>query len=418
METEGLIILCKYILYVEFHKEPDQGVRRFRVLWYDEQGHVIGADLDLVREGLMAGWFDGCMGFVSSPERMNSVEFTDPFRIQQSSFAVQRGNPKGFNPADISNSIITYLDGAYTNEECLKRLNIGTPKQIIVAKGILEGRELMLNGTADALFSPRTAFRRLDVLDTKYRCDSKGTGVMIKKGSDLASWWNPAFKVFYESGRYTKHCATINEKYKVCKIAGEKCEILIQPFEECVRTYNGKFYPGRGLMAGWFDACVNFVSSVDRVNSLSFTNKIREAYSKFAVYKGNPKGFDPNNISESTIVHLNGAYANEQCMVRIGLGRPKRVIVAATIDEAKALMLNQTGDALFSQRSSFNELDVIPTDFHCDINGSSMMVKKGSTLPDWWNPAFDKYYKSGAYSTNCEGANKKYGGHYLFTIKF
>lgn len=42
------------------------------------------------------------------------------------------------------------------------------------------------------------------------------------------------------------------------------------------------------------------------------------------------------------LVHLNGAFTNEQCTIRIGLGRPKAVLVAAGIAEAKELLLNRT----------------------------------------------------------------------------
>ncbi|KAK3102230.1 hypothetical protein FSP39_009775 [Pinctada imbricata] len=165
-----------------------------------------------------------------------------------------------------------------------------------------------------------------------------------------------------------------------------------------------------GIMAGWFDACVAYVSSQDRVNAMDFTDPFRTVASTFAVLPGNPKGFDPKRISEFVVTHLNGAFTNLQCLERIGLGKPKKVIVASGIVEAKELMLNKTADALFSPRRAFDELDVLPGNYGCDINGTGMMVKKGSPLPGWWNPAFEHYYKSGAYSNMCENINKKYGG--------
>lgn len=42
------------------------------------------------------------------------------------------------------------------------------------------------------------------------------------------------------------------------------------------------------------------------------------------------------------LVHLNGAFTNEQCTIRIGLGRPKQVLVASVIAEAKQLLTNRT----------------------------------------------------------------------------
>lgn len=51
------------------------------------------------------------------------------------------------------------------------------------------------------------------------------------------------------------------------------------------------------------------------------------------------------------LVHLNGAFTNEQCTIRIGLGRPKAVLVAAGIAEAKELLLNRTVRRHLSMKS-------------------------------------------------------------------
>lgn len=66
---------------------------------------------------------------------------------------------------------------------------------------------------ADALFSPRTRFDDLEVLPGRYKCDINGVGMMVKKDSDLPSWWNPAFKQYYLSGKYNDACDQINQKY-------------------------------------------------------------------------------------------------------------------------------------------------------------------------------------------------------------
>ncbi|XP_048763923.1 uncharacterized protein LOC125671961 isoform X2 [Ostrea edulis] len=196
----------------------------------------------------------------------------------------------------------------------------------------------------------------------------------------------------------------------VCKVANQKCATTVVPIEACVRTVRDRFYPGEGLMERWFDACTGYVSSVDRVNALQFTEPIRTTTSTFTVLKGNPKNFNPQNLQNAVIVHLNGAFTNEQCTIRIGLGRPKQVLVASGIAEAKQLLTNRTADALFSPRTRFDDLEVLPGRYKCDINGVGMMVKKDSDLPSWWNPAFKQYYLSGKYNDACDQINQKYGG--------
>lgn len=56
-----------------------------------------------------------------------------------------------------------------------------------------------------------------------------------------------------------------------------------------------------GLFGNWFDACTAYVSSVDRVNALQFTDPIRTTTSTFTVLKGNPKNFDPQNLQSAVI---------------------------------------------------------------------------------------------------------------------
>ena len=69
----------------------------------------------------------------------------------------------------------------------------------------------------------------------------------------------------------------------------------------------------------------------------------------------------------------------------------------------------------------FNDLEVLPGRYKCDINGVGMMVRKDSELPQWWNAAFKQYYMSGQYNDDCDQINQKYGGkntpHPLKTIK-
>lgn len=70
-------------------------------------------------------------------------------------------------------------------------------------------------------------------------------------------------------------------------------------------------------------------------------------------------------------------------------------------------------DALFSPRTTFNDLEVLPGRYRCDVSGVGMMVKKDSELPVWWNPAFQKYYMSGRYNDACDQINQKYGGMFI-----
>lgn len=69
------------------------------------------------------------------------------------------------------------------------------------------------NFQADVLFSPRNQIDGLVVLPQRVRCDNSGAGIMLKKGSTVPSWWNPAFKTYYFSGEYTRLCNEASLKY-------------------------------------------------------------------------------------------------------------------------------------------------------------------------------------------------------------
>jgi len=197
---------------------------------------------------------------------------------------------------------------------------------------------------------------------------------------------------------------------EVCRVAGKKCDVVLSPFTECGFTERDINYPGRGLMSGWFDACVGYANTVDRQGSYDFTDPFLTNGAYFAVSPGNPSGFaisNPDN-SQLTVTHLTGAYTNIYCLNRLGK-QFKNIVVAANLPEAKALLANGTAQVLFSARSSIPGLDVIPQEQRCTQGGSGMMVKKGSCLPDWWNPAFSYYRRIGRYSNLCSLSGVKYG---------
>ncbi|KAK7100867.1 L-arginine-binding protein-like [Littorina saxatilis] len=195
----------------------------------------------------------------------------------------------------------------------------------------------------------------------------------------------------------------------VCKKAGKQCKMVLADFTECVFSQRGMTYPGRGLMAGWFDACPGFAITVDRAASFEFTDPYITTVATFTVAPGNPKKFDPSkeDYSGFTLCHLTGAYTNEACLTRLHKAFGK-ILIARDLPEAKAALLNGTAQALFSPRTRIEGLDVLGARLHCDQGGAGVMVKKGSLLPSWWNPAFSTIYASGEYTTICEDASQRF----------
>ena len=61
-------------------------------------------------------------------------------------------------------------------------------------------------------------------------------------------------------------------------------------------------------------------------------------------------------------------------------------------------------------------MEILGSRYHCDMGGAAVMVMKGSTLPDWWNPAFKAFYDSGEYNALCEEAQRRYDCEYELKI--
>lgn len=196
---------------------------------------------------------------------------------------------------------------------------------------------------------------------------------------------------------------------EVCAVAKRRCEVVLAQFTECTFTDRSIVYPGRGLMAGWFDCCPGYAVTLDRRGGFDFTLPYTASDASFTVAPGNPSGFDPNatDYSSFTLTHLTGAYTNEACLRRLGKTFGN-ILVASNLPEAKALLLNGTAQVLFSPRNIIPDLEVLPERVVCSEGGTAMMVKKGSPLPAWWNPAFKSYSASGRFHQLCQEDSIKY----------
>ncbi|RUS90139.1 hypothetical protein EGW08_002106 [Elysia chlorotica] len=468
--------------------------------FFDAKGNLVGFDIDIItrvcalagkqcevvlaeftecvfsnREitypgrGLMAGWFDACPGYVVSVDRQSAFDFTDPYLYTDASFTVAPGNPSGFNPdiSDYSQFTFAHLTGALTNEKCLERLN-KTARNIVVAADLPDAKALLLNGTANVLFSPRHVIEGLEVLPQRVHCDTGGAAVILKKGSQMAQWWNPAFQMLRSSGEYQALCQIGQVKYsapieclpqatpkqplpnqkptdlpsdkvwlfavdgrkrpysffnddgqlvgfdvdlisRVCAITQKQCEIVLAEFTECIFTEREVTFPGRGLMAPWFDACPGFAISIDRDGAFDFTDPYLYTDSSFTVAPGNPSGFDPatSNFSQFNFVHLTGALTNEKCLNRLNK-TAQSILVASDLPDAKAALLNGSADVLFSPRHVIDGLEVLPQRVHCDTGGAAVMLKKGSQMAQWWNPAFQMMVLLGEFHSLCLSSQIKY----------
>merc|ERR1712062_464990 len=84
---------------------------------------------------------------------------------------------------------------------------------VIISANLPEAKRLLFEGKAQVIFSPRTAIPDLEVLPQRVKCDQTGVAVMTKRGSNLITWWNKAFRSFVSKGHYKQLCDEASRKY-------------------------------------------------------------------------------------------------------------------------------------------------------------------------------------------------------------
>jgi len=373
---------------------------------------------------------------------------------------------------DFSKFRIAHVNGHSTNRQCLKRLRKSyDPERLVLVDTIEEAIESVKSGKADVLFSSETNLSGLEVVEDKVSCGGQ-QAVMIRQGSDVSTWWNSAFRTLWKSGKFNKMCDEAEKQYgeklrclsspdladaqlvaqmereekkksdklwvfmasgrsaaysfldedgklqgftkdlidEVCSRAGKDCRFSLISNKECIHRVGEVFYPGRGVQSGWFDSCTGYYNTPERRNSYDFTLAYLDNYAHFQVAPGNPADFDPSkDVSSMVMVHKANAETNDHCLARLGM-KAKRVYAVDTKQEAVDALTSGRADVYFTTRLSMSEeLQTVGDKFRCDKGGTCMALPKGSVIPQWWDPAMEKFKESGDYAKWCKEASEKFG---------
>jgi len=197
---------------------------------------------------------------------------------------------------------------------------------------------------------------------------------------------------------------------EVCRRAKVKCIFTLTKNDECIVVKNEKFYPGRGLQLGWMDSCTGYYNTAEKRNSFDFTTAYLDNSAHFQVAPGNPANFDAaaDDFTKFVIVYQKNAETNEHCLNRLGK-KFKKILVVKDHESAVEAVITGQADVYFGTRLSLaSQLQLLPQVFKCEVGGTCMMLRKGSSIPTWWDPAFNSWYKTGEYNSFCEEKSKLY----------
>ncbi|XP_006814533.1 uncharacterized protein LOC102802050 [Saccoglossus kowalevskii] len=212
----------------------------------------------------------------------------------------------------------------------------------------------------------------------------------------------------------------------VCAEAGKKCKGIYDDSFNCFKSGEGSGpVAGVGLLARNYDACVSWAKTPHRESIVGFTEphfrlKAPNTEGKFYVKEGNPSAFDPTDMATATKIGVintffHGAYKgikqNPNIKGTLLALRRDHVKVVSTKRELWRVILRGEVTAGFAPYKLMDLMDhpgvvSIGDSIDCAMNDDgttevAMMVRKDSTLPDWWNSAFERIKHNGQFYSLC-----------------
>ncbi|XP_072036323.1 uncharacterized protein [Amphiura filiformis] len=198
----------------------------------------------------------------------------------------------------------------------------------------------------------------------------------------------------------------------VCRIANKNCKLVVAPWSDCWNSEAG----GRGLMAGWFDACSGYRVTPERQRTFAFSDQFTTSPPQaFATLPGNPKELNWQNITGKTIGFFDGHSADEHCLAKaegiVGAVLPAENVRHCIDEQCYDWLKAETVDALFAETTAFRgRPDVAEFTLQaCPVGGGAIMTRYDSILIDWWNPAQAKLLASKEYHEICNDVKVTHG---------
>ncbi|XP_072019201.1 uncharacterized protein [Amphiura filiformis] len=189
--------------------------------WVSEKGQVPRGGI-----GLLSGWYDACAGWIPAHSRARTFKFgkswSKPIDFH---FATKTGNPRGFNPTDVTNMTFGFVDGFVNDEFCLARQTSIKGSTLSVSQmqhydtyadmlnAVLSGEvDVCISyGSAGAALPPGLTILEDPVLDCSL--NHSGGAVMMRMDNPLLEWWDPALTRLIQTSEYWKICQDVKDEH-------------------------------------------------------------------------------------------------------------------------------------------------------------------------------------------------------------
>jgi len=201
--------------------------------------------------------------------------------------------------------------------------------------------------------------------------------------------------------------------HEVCERAGKECYFILDKGKNCWYNEGRSEYPGKGLMAGWYDGCLGFFPTVERMNSFTFTKSFTENMKVSLYYKQEGLMQKANR----TVGFVENWPLNPQCLDRQAeyADEEYQSVFFSDIRSMMKAVLNDEIDAAIAPKVVGMELErrgkaLSHTDyFSCTTDGAGVMTRYGSDVVNWWDKTFNEMVDSGDFRKLCLKASKVHG---------
>ncbi|XP_072028154.1 uncharacterized protein [Amphiura filiformis] len=175
--------------------------------------------------GMMAGWYEGCIGWRNTVERRRYFDYSDEYdKPIMQVFVTLPGNTGNFDYRDLTEKKIGFGNGFSSSEQCVAAnyadLIIGAdiPSDNVVHCAGIDGCvQALQNKEIDAWFiSTSIALGRTDieiVSEELAPCTPGGCGLMARKDSRVLEWFQPALRKLMFSSEYEELCQNIADEH-------------------------------------------------------------------------------------------------------------------------------------------------------------------------------------------------------------
>jgi hypothetical protein len=174
-----------------------------------------GSGRGVLGRGLKERMFDACLAYHPTVERIHFAKFSEPFALGL--MATFYYKPGATPISDFSNKKIGFCRGWSCDAKCMGRglKNIpGVPlnsDQIVVRETPAELKDLLLDGTIDAIFLgendyPQELTGGVLIRAGKVNCNLGGISVIEPKNGQFSDVWNAGFAKVVLNGQFKELC--------------------------------------------------------------------------------------------------------------------------------------------------------------------------------------------------------------------